>query len=123
MKKEKFEIGDKVFLIHLQQEGVVKRWTGTEYLYVVVDGDEIPVAISDVSKEIPSLKKEALAMPPEEYRPAPEPPRNRVSETGDSSFHLSRFTATAMMFPHTTFTSLMIHRMPLTATTLFFFTG
>lgn len=80
MKKEKFEIGDKVFLIHLQQEGVVKRWTGTEYLYVVVDGDEIPVAISDVSKEIPSLKKEALAMPPEEYRPAPEPPRNRVSE-------------------------------------------
>ena len=80
MKKEKFEIGDKVFLIHLQQEGVVKRWTGTEYLYVEVDGDEIPVAISDVSKEIPSLKKEALAMPPEEYRPAPEPPRNRVSE-------------------------------------------
>lgn len=61
MKKEKFSIGEKVFLIHLQQEGVVKRWSGTELLYVEVDGDEIPVFVSDISKEsLPDKKINAI---------------------------------------------------------------
>lgn len=58
MKKEKFELGEEVFLIHLQQTGVVKRWSGADLLFVEVDGDEIPVFISDVAKETGMKKKE-----------------------------------------------------------------
>ncbi|MFI5135135.1 MAG: Smr/MutS family protein [Chitinophagales bacterium] len=81
MKKGKFSIGEKVFLIHLQQEGVIKRWSGSELLYVEVDGDEIPVFISDVSKEFPEQKEGNVT---EEKKRSEQTDENKI-ETGTNS--------------------------------------
>src|SRR4030095_15198295 len=43
----------KVFLVHLQEEAEVTRLSGAGMLYVKLDDIEIPVYLSDVSKNIP----------------------------------------------------------------------
>jgi len=50
---EKFTVGDKVFLIHLQEEAEVTRLAGMDMVYVKVDDMEIPVYTGDITKEIP----------------------------------------------------------------------
>jgi hypothetical protein len=87
VKKEKFSIGEKVFLIHLQQEAVIKRWSGTELLYVDVDGDEIPVYVSDVSKEIPETKEEIKVREEKEEATRKEP--FRKAESSNSGIFIS----------------------------------
>lgn len=54
---EKFAAGDKVFLIHLQEEAEVTRLNGAEMVYVKVDGMEIPVYCTDITKNIPVEKE------------------------------------------------------------------
>ncbi|HYV94330.1 MAG TPA: Smr/MutS family protein [Chitinophagales bacterium] len=58
MKKEKFSIGEKVFLVHLQEEAVINRIINDELMYVGVGEMEIPVFTSDVSREVTESKME-----------------------------------------------------------------
>ncbi|MEP7127931.1 MAG: Smr/MutS family protein [Chitinophagales bacterium] len=53
---EKFSAGDKVFLVHLQEEGVVTRLNGAEMVYVQLSDMEIPVYCTDITKDIPQKK-------------------------------------------------------------------
>ncbi len=53
MKKEKFSIGEKIFLINLQEEGEVSRVINDDLIYVEVSGDEIPVFTSDACHDVP----------------------------------------------------------------------
>ncbi len=56
--EEKFNIGDKVFLVHLQEEGIVTRPNGAEMVYVMIDGMEIPVYCTDITKNLPSPRRD-----------------------------------------------------------------
>ncbi len=56
--EEKFNIGDRVFLVHLQEEGIVTRPNGAEMVYVKVDDMEIPVYCTDITKKFPSSPKD-----------------------------------------------------------------
>lgn len=51
--EEKFSAGDKVFLIHLQEEGIVTRLNGAGMVYVQLSDMEIPVYCTDITKDIP----------------------------------------------------------------------
>ena len=57
VKKQKFSLGEKVFLVHLKEEGTIRRWSGSDLLYVEVDGMVIPVFSSDVQKIIPGMTR------------------------------------------------------------------
>lgn len=59
---EKFSTGDKVFLIHLHEEGVVTRLNGAEMVYVQLEDMEIPVYCTDISRTMP--KQEAIPQAP-----------------------------------------------------------
>ena len=61
--KEKFSIGEKVFLVHLKQEAIIQRIINDDLIYVMMDGMEIPVFTSDVSREI--QKPEEIIQEPE----------------------------------------------------------
>ncbi|MGB3077065.1 MAG: Smr/MutS family protein [Chitinophagales bacterium] len=54
--EEKFSAGDKVFLIHLQEEGIVTRLNGAGMVYVQLSDMEIPVYCTDITKDIPQKK-------------------------------------------------------------------
>ncbi len=56
--EEKFNIGDRVFLVHLQEEGIVTRPNGAEMVYVMIDDMEIPVYCTDITKKFPSSPKD-----------------------------------------------------------------
>lgn len=66
MKKEKFSIGEKVFLVNLREEAVVQRIINDELIYVGLNGMEIPVFTSDVSREVlkPETEKREEKTPP-----------------------------------------------------------
>ncbi|MEO5673246.1 MAG: Smr/MutS family protein [Chitinophagales bacterium] len=68
MKKEKFSIGEKVFLIHLKEEALISRIVNDDLIYVDAGGMEIPVFTSDVTRLIPvkqpvSQEPETIAAP------------------------------------------------------------
>ena len=89
MKKEKFSIGEKVFLVNLRDEAVVQRIINDELIYVGLNGMEIPVFTSDVSKEIlePETEKKGeeknLSSPEQKKSPQPQ------SEKTNSGIFLS----------------------------------
>ena len=56
--KEVFEVGDRVFLVHLQEEAEVSRLSGADMVYVILDDMEIPVYCTDITKNIPEKKEE-----------------------------------------------------------------
>ncbi|MBA3647838.1 MAG: DUF2027 domain-containing protein [Chitinophagales bacterium] len=60
--KNKFSIGDKVFLIHSKEEATITKLEGSSMLYVQVDGMEIPVFYDDISRDIP-LESKDLKVP------------------------------------------------------------
>ncbi|MEO6167209.1 MAG: Smr/MutS family protein [Chitinophagales bacterium] len=50
---EKFSAGDKVYLLHLKEEGVVTRLNGAEMVYVQLSDMEIPVYCTDITRSTP----------------------------------------------------------------------
>lgn len=58
MKKEKYSIGEKVFLVHLKEEAIITRIINDELMYVGLGEMEIPVFTSDVSHEDTASKNE-----------------------------------------------------------------
>ncbi|MBK6481900.1 MAG: Smr/MutS family protein [Chitinophagaceae bacterium] len=64
---EKFSAGDKVYLIHLKETGVVTRLNGAEMVYVQLPDMEIPVYCTDITRTFPqqeSVKKNATSGKP-----------------------------------------------------------
>ena len=60
--EEQFNIGDKVFLTHLQETGNVTRLNGADMVFVQVDDMEIPVYCSDITKKIPSTQEAEIEL-------------------------------------------------------------
>jgi hypothetical protein len=61
--EEQFTIGDKVFLIHLQETGKVTGMNGADMVFVQLNDMEIPVYCSDITKKIPSTKEAEIKKP------------------------------------------------------------
>jgi hypothetical protein len=61
--EEQFAIGDRVFLIHLQETGKVTGMNGADMVFVQLDDMEIPVYCSDITKQIPSTKEVEIKKP------------------------------------------------------------
>jgi hypothetical protein len=72
VKKERFSIGEKVFLVNLQDEAIVQRIINDELMYVGLNGMEIPVFTSDVSREMPKpetgKKEDKIPSSPEQKK-------------------------------------------------------
>lgn len=84
---EKFAVGDKVYLIHLDEEGVVTRLEGAEMLMVQLATMEIPVYCSDVTKTIPDRKfpdkKASESTVAATVKPEPNIQRQQQDSTGE----------------------------------------
>lgn len=104
-------------LTHLQMVGVIKRWSGTELLYVEVDGDEIPVFVSDVSKERPATEQNSAVSPDAKEKRKDE----RQKKTGTGQGLLIAFVPEKSGDEITSFTIYLINDTEATVDFSYFF--
>jgi Smr domain len=56
--KKNFKEGDRIFLLQTGEAVVVKKIAKDGWVYVLLDGDEIPVPAEELSDEVPDMPKE-----------------------------------------------------------------
>ena len=58
--KKQFKEGDRIFLLQTGEPVVVRKISKDGWVFVLLDGDEIPVPVEELSSEVPDARKEGF---------------------------------------------------------------